>query len=134
MTSRTPSPPTATAQNVTKHLDELQDALIQQRNFRIEQLAELAATGSSYAAGDPRDQVLDAVRAAAIVALADTESALQRLTHGCYGRCGQCDIAIPLERLEILPMARLCTACQHAEGAAAWRGDRLRGRHHLQRN
>ncbi len=134
MTSPAPSPQTMTTHNVTKHLDELREALIQQRDFRIEQLVELAAAGSSYAADDPRDQVLIAVRSAAIVALSDTDAALQRLTHGSYGRCEQCDNPIPLERLEILPMAQLCTGCQHAEESAAWRGDRLRGRHPIQHN
>lgn len=127
MTSRALSPHTTTAQNVTEHLDEFRDALIQQRKFRVEQLVELTAADSSYAPEDPRDQVLGAVRSAAVVALSDIDAALQRLAHGSYGPCEHCDNPIPLERLEILPMARLCTGCQHAEEAAAWRGDRLRG-------
>lgn len=134
MTSRTLSPHTTTARNVTKPLDERRNALIQQQNFRVKQLVDLTAADSSYAADDPRDQALSAVRSAAIVALCDIDAALQRLAHGCYGRCEQCDNPIPLQRLEILPMARLCTGCQHAEEAAVWRADHLRDYHPIQRN
>jgi DnaK suppressor protein len=134
MTTLALSPHSKSAHNVAEHLHELRDALIQQRDFRIEQLVELTATDSSYGANDPRNQVLNAVKSAAIVALADTDAALQRLAHGCYGRCAKCENPIPLERLEILPMARLCTGCQHAEEAAAWRADHLRDYHPIQRN
>jgi DnaK suppressor protein len=102
--------------DVSDHLPELRSALEQQRQFRTAQLDELAAelADLATAADVPRIQVAAAVRTAAAAALADIDAALQRIERGCYGTCEQCDAAIPLERLEILPMSRLCMRCQHA--------------------
>ena len=33
--------------------------------------------------------------------------------NGYYGTCEHCTEPIPFERLEVLPMSRLCTPCQH---------------------
>lgn len=44
--------------------------------------------------------------------LAETEAALARLKDGTYGVCEHCLSAINSERLEILPAARFCVACQ----------------------
>jgi DnaK suppressor protein len=116
MTNRTPTLRIAEARGVSDHLPELRSALEQQRQFRTDQLDELAAelADPATAAEVPRIQVAAAVRTAAAAALADIDAALQRIEHGCYGTCQQCDTAIPLERLEILPMSRLCMRCQHA--------------------
>jgi RNA polymerase-binding transcription factor DksA len=51
---------------------------------------------------------------AAMAALADIDAALRRLDRGSYGMCERCKTAIPLARLEILPMSRYCMRCQHA--------------------
>ena len=114
MTRSTASVRTAAPHDITNHLSDLRAALDQQRRFRVEQLDELAADSRSTADA-PRTEVALAVRAAAAAALTEIDAALHRLEHGCYGVCEQCDAAIPLERLEILPMARLCMRCQHAE-------------------
>jgi RNA polymerase-binding transcription factor DksA len=50
--------------------------------------------------------------AAARRQLAETEDALARLDDGTYGLCGACGQPIRPERLEILPAAALCVACQ----------------------
>jgi DnaK suppressor protein len=117
MQSRTTSPHIIPVRDATDPLGELRDALIEQRQFRVEQINELATAGPAYAADEPHDQVLNAIKAAAIIALADIDAALDRLARGSYGRCESCRQPIPLERLEILPMAGLCTACQHAKEA-----------------
>lgn len=39
-------------------------------------------------------------------------AARQRLAHGHYGTCLECGQAIDLRRLQALPEAELCTACQ----------------------
>jgi DnaK suppressor protein len=116
MTNRTPTLRIAEARGVSDHLPELRSALEQQRQFRTDQLDELAAelADPTTTAEVPRIQVAAAVRTAAAAALADIDAALQRIEDGCYGACQQCDTAIPLERLEILPMSRLCMRCQHA--------------------
>jgi len=87
---------------------------------------------------DPKADDLDrAVEAGAmelLVALGDTERreieeiqlALEKLENGTYGKCEACEQVpdmsknpmcpfIPKPRLEALPTARLCVACQEAE-------------------
>jgi RNA polymerase-binding transcription factor len=43
-------------------------------------------------------------------------AALARIADGSYGRCERCGRAIPTERLEARPTARLCVACKQAVG------------------
>jgi DnaK suppressor protein len=50
--------------------------------------------------------------AAARQQLEETEAALARVDAGTYGRCGNCETPIGAERLEVLPAARYCVACQ----------------------
>jgi RNA polymerase-binding transcription factor DksA len=116
MTNRTPTLRIAESRGDSDHLPDLRSALEEQRQFRTDQLDELAAklADPATAADLPRIQVAAAVRTAAAAALADLDAALQRIEHGGYGTCQQCNTAIPLERLEILPMSRLCMRCQHA--------------------
>ena len=103
--------------DLTVHLPRLREALEHQREFRIEQLAELSgdATTAQAVADDPQEQVTLALQAGAAAALGDIDAALYRMDTGDYGRCQRCGIAVALERLEIVPSAALCTACQYAE-------------------
>lgn len=108
----------ATHFDVTRHLPALQAALEEQRRFRSEQLDELAEAARAcppLAIDEPRDQTAEAITTGAHVALSEIHAALDRLDHGNYGRCETCKGPIPLERLEILPMAPLCMRCQHAQ-------------------
>jgi RNA polymerase-binding transcription factor DksA len=50
--------------------------------------------------------------AAARQQLVESEFALARLDDGTYGLCADCASPISPERLEILPAARHCVACQ----------------------
>ena len=103
-------------------LSSLRAALLEQYRFRTEQLDELAAcsaNGSALGTDDPRDEVTDALRAGAVSALREIDFALERIELGCYGACEACQRPIPVERLEILPMAALCMSCQHAREARA---------------
>ncbi len=43
------------------------------------------------------------------------ESALARIPNGHYGVCMMCGSRIPRERLEAIPYALLCIACQSSE-------------------
>lgn len=45
-------------------------------------------------------------------ALYEIEEALKRLEHGSFGACEICEKAIPSERLEAVPFARMCVPCQ----------------------
>jgi RNA polymerase-binding transcription factor len=114
-------PPTGIRPELATHLPDLHGALIQQRRFRRQQLAELnsvmAASGSSSGTTDSQAQVNRAIRAGALVALADIETALQRMASGQYGRCQHCAAEIPLGRLEVLPSVALCMPCQYLADA-----------------
>lgn len=48
-------------------------------------------------------------------ALALVTDALARLDSGTFGRCLRCGEAIPDGRLEVLPWAAFCIACQQLE-------------------
>jgi RNA polymerase-binding transcription factor DksA len=63
-------------------------------------------------------QVLLGRAVAARRKLADVEEALGRLAAGRYGRCEQCESAIPAGLLALIPEARYCPRCD-AEYAAA---------------
>src|SRR5580658_9720226 len=42
----------------------------------------------------------------------DIQSALFKIETGAYGRCERCEESIPPKRLDAVPWARLCAACQ----------------------
>jgi DnaK suppressor protein len=97
------------------HLTELRAALEQQRQFRLDQIDELAEIGPSTPPrlSDVHDEVNEILRAGAAKALVEVEDALERMRAGNYGVCERCATPIALERLEILPMSRHCMRCQH---------------------
>lgn len=120
MTAVTNRTGTERGNRVSTHLASLRAALVEQRRFRAEQLDELsawAADGSALTGIDPRDEVVDTLRAGAMSALSEIDAALARVEMGRYGSCEACDSPLPLERLEILPAAALCMPCQHAREA-----------------
>ena len=47
---------------------------------------------------------------------ADLVAALKRIDEGTYGKCENCGNAIPFERLEARPTARLCVTCAQRAG------------------
>jgi RNA polymerase-binding transcription factor DksA len=101
--------------DLADQLPELHAALKEQRQFRLEQLRDLAegARSSTAALDEVHDQVGEILRTSATTALTEVEAALDRLQTGTYGRCERCTTHIPYERLEILPMSRYCMRCQH---------------------
>ena len=112
----TPRPAQATL--VPKaHLPRLRAELEQQQRFRLSQIDELASE-AALAADDARWQVIRALIMAAEWALGDINWALQRLDRGTYGTCERCATPVPLERLNVLPMARLCMPCQRRSETA----------------
>jgi RNA polymerase-binding transcription factor DksA len=44
-------------------------------------------------------------------ALTEIDEALERIRQGRFGRCEECDEAIPKARLQALPYTRHCVAC-----------------------
>jgi DnaK suppressor protein len=113
--------------DTAKHLPALRAALEEQRRLRSEQLDELAAAAQAWfpsTTDEPRDQVAEVLRTGASIALSEIEAALDRLGNGSYGRCEACEGVIPLERLEILPMASLCMRCQRVQETHRRRAER----------
>jgi DnaK suppressor protein len=43
------------------------------------------------------------------------DKAVKRIETGSYGLCGGCDQKIPVQRLEAIPYAEFCIACQTTE-------------------
>jgi DnaK suppressor protein len=96
-------------------IELLRNTLEEQFQRYTDQLAEL-----SFCSQQPNRGGYDADTLAALIAscrqsVADTAQALRRMADGSYGTCGQCGTDIPLERLEILPHARLCVPCQQSQ-------------------
>jgi DnaK suppressor protein len=79
-----------------RRLPAVRSELDEQRRFRIEQLDELR---------------VDAAEAAATAdePLSEIDAALQRLEDGSYGICEHCEEPIRWERLDVLPVTRVCT-------------------------
>jgi DnaK suppressor protein len=115
MTTTHREDPAAAPPDLSERVPEFQAVLVQQRQFRLEQLDELAAAAetSEPAVNDVHDQVNEILRASAATALTEVEDALDRLRAGRYGTCERCTTRISPERLEILPMSRYCMRCQH---------------------
>jgi RNA polymerase-binding transcription factor DksA len=99
--------------DLRRHLPALRAALLQQRRFRIDQLAELGARVPADPTADPgQAEVAATLRRGARIALDGIEAALARMSSGRYGTCVECATPIPVERLEILPAVALCMTCQ----------------------
>lgn len=93
-----------------------------------EQYGELA--GQVHDTGDESvaDLLADintAVIGQSIKALREVEAAQERIREGYYGRCEDCEVEIPFERLKAYPAARRCIQDQeryeklHDEGKAS---------------
>ena len=129
MTPLVHAPQTMERRELAIHLSSLRADLEEQRRFRVHQIKQLGAASiePGSVVDEPHQQVNVALRAAAIALLADINAALVRIDRGCYGRCEQCDIDIPLERLQVLPMVKLCMRCQRShqgEWGPSWIGTR----------
>ncbi|QNP62000.1 TraR/DksA family transcriptional regulator [Streptomyces genisteinicus] len=90
----------ATEQEVRQRLDH-------ERASRLTQLEAITEERNEA----PRELMLSQ-RAAIHRVLTEIEAAFARLERGTYGRCEGCAGPVPEERLEILPYARCCVACQ----------------------
>lgn len=107
-----PAPGDAAQPAGEQSLEYLRSALLEQRQFRTEQLRELDAASTDHHTDAPLEEVTAALRTAARTALAEVDAALNRMEFGEYGICQDCGGDIALARLEIVPMAALCMPCQ----------------------
>ncbi len=95
-----------------EHHFERWHRLQEDRRFRVEQLAALAAQPPG---GHRRASVDEALRIAATSILGEIDAALARMDAGCYGTCVACGEFLPAHRLDTLPMAPLCMPCHYTE-------------------
>jgi RNA polymerase-binding transcription factor DksA len=92
-------------------LVELRAMLEEQREFRIEQLAQLHALDAAAPLASADPEIFRSLAAGARAALRDVQAALWRLDEGSYGRCTGCGGTVETERLEILPQTPRCLPC-----------------------
>lgn len=134
---------------LARHLPGLRRELERQRDFRVEQLAQLLACegiGPSSRGPGPHAHDTDASRALQEVrglliagarrALSDIEVALTRMSQGRYGWCRDCGTSIPLAVLTAVPRSTTCLDCQvrtgrrsRPDGGPEGRHDAHSGRH-----
>ena len=72
----------------------------------------LEADFAEQAVERENDEVLDALGESLRAELALIEAAISRIERGEYGICERCGQSIPVARLEALPNASRCVACQ----------------------
>ena len=114
---------------------DMRDVLIRRRDALRKALAgdlSLLKELRQQSVGDVIDAALDSAQDEISSQLAEVESrelasiekALERMRDGAFGKCEECDKAIPMARLNALPYATLCIECQRlAESGAGSRSD-----------
>ena len=100
-------------------LPEYRILLEEQWRQQVANIVELSYDAHSPTAEESDDgfrgnriQVTARLISAARQQLEETEAALRRVDDGSFGLCVGCTVAITPQRLEIVPAARYCTACQ----------------------
>jgi len=82
----------------------------------LRELAAAEVTDFKEIAAEDTQALLDeAVAAKAAAELAEVLAARHRIADGSYGQCLHCGEPIDERRLQALPTAPLCTACQAAQ-------------------
>jgi len=111
-----PEQTAAFAQQLTGLRTALLDQIAAQRGGDISR-AEAASDHFSHTQ-DSQAQVATerelefAIGEREIVELGAIDSALQRIAAGTYGQCADCDVKIPVARLQATPEAPRCIHCQ----------------------
>ena len=108
-------------------IDSMRRTLITQRDFRLEQLAELDRQRHGRALSSAYREVYVSLAVGARTALLDAQSALSRIDDGSFGRCVTCGSDLDRDLLETLPQTARCLGCQGAAGNVGGR-DRSRSR------
>lgn len=107
-----PIVPTARQATLDRHvLARLRFILLEQRRFRLDQLAEIERSGALRSDDVVTREVARSLAAGARTALADVCEALRLMQSGRYGACRDCGAALPSEHLEVLPHITRCPAC-----------------------
>lgn len=125
---------------------DMRDVLIRRRDALRKALAgdlSLLKELRQQSVGDVIDAALDSAQDEISSQLAEVESrelasiekALERMRDGNYGKCEECEKAIPVARLNALPYATHCIECQRlAESGGSSRSDDAQWGHVLDVN
>ncbi|WP_433239816.1 TraR/DksA family transcriptional regulator [Streptosporangium sp. CA-135522] len=92
-------------------LDAIREELEEQLFRWTRQLAELEAVVNDAVEVSAKPEILADI-ASAERSTAVVRHALRDITELTYGRCGDCGLGIPFERLKARPLARFCMRCQ----------------------
>jgi RNA polymerase-binding transcription factor DksA len=76
--------------------------------------AEQNSDWLDQAAYESRIGLLDRLSGWYLQEMAEIDGALDRITHNQYGLCVACHTPIETDRLDFLPQATFCSACQAA--------------------
>jgi DnaK suppressor protein len=108
-------------------LERLKERLLEKRRALINTVREKRANnlegGGSDGTQDIADQATTAYTKEFLLSISDTErqqlkqvdAALEKMRQKKYGECERCGEPISEKRLEALPFARFCIACQEEE-------------------
>ncbi len=99
------SHPEPRPERLTAH--EARQRLEHERNSRLTQLNAIEEAEHGTA-----DHFVTAQKDSVRRVMKEIDAAFARIDDGSYGTCTDCSRPIPPERLEILPHARCCVACQ----------------------
>lgn len=116
MEATTLDAPRVSALHQIGSLSQLRAALASDREAREATIANHADVVSELTGQVDSDSMLERELAEAAIARAgeairDIDVALARMDAGTYGLCDSCGAQIPLERLEVIPHARVCVGC-----------------------
>ncbi|SRR5258708_30835281 len=99
------------------------DKLVDRRESLVGQVQEAerySRERDSEATQDPADMAANAYTKELMVSMSDNDrqllkmidEAVERMEGGSYGKCIRCENVLPEKRLEAVPWARFCIACQ----------------------
>ena len=89
------------------------DQLVRLRRLLVEEHAvQLARAAEFVEPVDLEPDLAEVLLARCQEAIDEIDAALARMGAGSYGSCPACGKAIPYERLEVVPAADRCVACQ----------------------
>ena len=97
-------------------LARLRGRLVDELRALARQAAAHDATARQLSGQTDPDSTIERELAVACAARAregidEVEEALERVDRGAYGSCQACGRPIPVERLDVIPHARLCVQC-----------------------
>lgn len=104
---------------------DIREELVRSDSEQYGELAGQVHDAAEESVADLLSDINSAVIGQSIKALREVEAAQERMREGYYGRCEDCEVEIPYERLKAYPTARRCVTDQeryeklHDEGKAS---------------